>query len=89
MKTMIEIPNIRHTITNNVANKIAQKIARGEFVDESPASDIWRQMRGMNMSDYLAIRRGIFAASACEGNRWARLAAFRRESGWVTQARGA
>lgn len=67
---------------------IAQKIARGEFVDESPTSDIWRQMRGINMADYIAIRRGIFAASVCEGSRWARVAAFRRESGWVTQARG-
>lgn len=62
-----------------IVDLVAQKIARGQFVDESPESDIWRQMRGMNMSDYLAIRRGIFAASVCEGNRWNRVAAFRRE----------
>lgn len=72
----------------SLVDLVAQKIARGQFVDESPTSDIWRQMRGINMTDYLAIRRGIFAASVCEGGRWARVATFRRESGWVTQAHG-
>lgn len=61
------------------ASFIANKIARGEFVDESPDGIVWAMMRGSNMAFYNAMRRAMFAASVCMGNRQARVAAFRRE----------
>ena len=48
-----------------ISNAIANKIANGQFVDESPEGvNVW--CRGMNNEDLITIKRAMFAASTVD-----------------------